>query len=371
MADPRNEDLLESLYEAIVDPKKWAAFFSRLCQITAAVTLGAIDHDVRAESEVEGIVATEIRYDRNASTPPSAGRPVRGRVHIQRRNHRNRDEAANEFAGRWREAAARSGVDRVTVVELPEGSIAACRPAAEWTEEEKRFLAELLPHLLRALRLHVRMAEVVAAERGAVDVLDHLPFGVVLLDSEARVISSNRRATELIGEQDSLQLAGDALRPADGNDGVVFDLVVRAACGIDGTRRIGGAVALGRPRRRALSMIAIPLSDNAPTGSRLPVAMLVLADPDLESEQPVAQLADLYRLTSAEARIASLLTTGRTLEEVSVELGITVHTARTHLKRVLAKTDTTRQADLVRLILRVVPVRVPPAAKKPGRRTTT
>jgi len=39
------------------------------------------------------------------------------------------------------------------------------------------------------------------------------------------------------------------------------------------------------------------------------------------------------------------------VEELAEELGITPLTARTHLKRVFAKTGTTRQADLVSLLL--------------------
>jgi DNA-binding CsgD family transcriptional regulator len=42
---------------------------------------------------------------------------------------------------------------------------------------------------------------------------------------------------------------------------------------------------------------------------------------------------------------------GRRVEDAADALGISAHTARTQLKRALAKTSTGRQAELVRLVL--------------------
>jgi DNA-binding CsgD family transcriptional regulator len=59
----------------------------------------------------------------------------------------------------------------------------------------------------------------------------------------------------------------------------------------------------------------------------------------------------LYRLTPTEARLADLLLGGLEVRAVADHLGITIETARFHLKRVLAKTGTHRQTELVRLML--------------------
>jgi DNA-binding CsgD family transcriptional regulator len=68
-------------------------------------------------------------------------------------------------------------------------------------------------------------------------------------------------------------------------------------------------------------------------------------DPSAETVQR------LFAITAAEARLTLQLLQGRTLAQASEKLGISVETARTHLKHVLAKTGTRRQADLVRLML--------------------
>jgi DNA-binding CsgD family transcriptional regulator len=59
----------------------------------------------------------------------------------------------------------------------------------------------------------------------------------------------------------------------------------------------------------------------------------------------------LHQLTRAEAALAIEILKGRTIENSAAELGITVLTARTHLKRIFAKTKTKRQSELVLLLL--------------------
>jgi DNA-binding CsgD family transcriptional regulator len=59
----------------------------------------------------------------------------------------------------------------------------------------------------------------------------------------------------------------------------------------------------------------------------------------------------LYGLTPAEARLADLLLEGCEVREAADRLRTTLETARFHLKRVLAKTGTRRQTELMRLML--------------------
>ncbi len=69
-------------------------------------------------------------------------------------------------------------------------------------------------------------------------------------------------------------------------------------------------------------------------------------------DPPEALLRERYGLTPSEARLSSLLVQGKNLKEAAYELKITMNTVRTHLKRVFSKTDTSRQGELVALLLR-------------------
>jgi DNA-binding CsgD family transcriptional regulator len=79
--------------------------------------------------------------------------------------------------------------------------------------------------------------------------------------------------------------------------------------------------------------------------------VVFLSDPDREIAINRARLRELYGLTPAEARLAGLLAEGRVLKSAAAELGITLQTARTHLKRIFGKTGAANQAQLVRLLL--------------------
>lgn len=60
--------------------------------------------------------------------------------------------------------------------------------------------------------------------------------------------------------------------------------------------------------------------------------------------------ARTFQLTPSEARIAGFIAQGHGLFETAAELGISRNTARTHMKRIYAKTGARRQGDLVRLL---------------------
>lgn len=58
-----------------------------------------------------------------------------------------------------------------------------------------------------------------------------------------------------------------------------------------------------------------------------------------------------WGLTPAEARLATLMLKPMSLQETARHLGISLETARTHLKALFAKTQTNRQAELVLRLL--------------------
>jgi DNA-binding CsgD family transcriptional regulator len=72
---------------------------------------------------------------------------------------------------------------------------------------------------------------------------------------------------------------------------------------------------------------------------------LAAADPPAE-----AWLADCLDLTPAEARVAVLLFAGLDRRAIARRLGIADNTVRVHLVRLMSKTETHRQAELVQLL---------------------
>lgn len=177
--------------------------------------------------------------------------------------------------------------------------------------------------------------------------LDRLPVGVLVVDADGRVLFMNRRGAALCAAGDGLSLATGrrchASTPAETS--ALLRMAARAA-----TEGESGALPLSRPSlKRPLSVLVSALPP-ARVGAE-PAAILYVADPDDLPLAPPEQLAGLLDLTPAEARIAHSLALGHSLEAAAALSGVTVSTARTYLKQVFVKTGTSRQAELVKLVL--------------------
>jgi DNA-binding CsgD family transcriptional regulator/PAS domain-containing protein len=225
----------------------------------------------------------------------------------------------------------------------------------EFDQHDEALLDRFVSHLGRALEIHRRLCGVEAAGRQALEALHHLEIGVVLLDGDGRVLFSNRSAAEILRSADGLSAVADRLVASAAGDQatlarMVFD-VTRT-----GQRRglaAGGALLLARPSgKRALSLLLAPLGDNPfQLGTRVPVAMVFLSDPDRARSGTLHIVAQHYRLTAREAAVAGLVASGAALPAVADALGVTLSTARTHLYRVFDKVGVRRQTELVKLLL--------------------
>ena len=80
---------------------------------------------------------------------------------------------------------------------------------------------------------------------------------------------------------------------------------------------------------------------------------ITLRDP--EAERPDRRLLQAaFGLTPSEAEVATALALGRSTGEIAQSLGVQANTVLAHVKKVLTKTGTQRQAQLVSLLLRSV-----------------
>jgi DNA-binding CsgD family transcriptional regulator len=78
-------------------------------------------------------------------------------------------------------------------------------------------------------------------------------------------------------------------------------------------------------------------------------------EPGQQLEPPTRLLERVYGLTNAEADVALRVLRGDGLKPVCEELSLSMATVKTHLQHVFDKTDTHRQAELVRLLLTITP----------------
>ena len=85
-------------------------------------------------------------------------------------------------------------------------------------------------------------------------------------------------------------------------------------------------------------------------GSDIRLALFVV-DPEEGRTASSEVLEGMYDLTHSEAELVRTLASGVSLEQAAKVRGVSVNTARSHLKRAFAKTGTARQAELLRLVV--------------------
>jgi DNA-binding CsgD family transcriptional regulator len=80
-------------------------------------------------------------------------------------------------------------------------------------------------------------------------------------------------------------------------------------------------------------------------------AVVFIVDPDGQFDTPVQMLTELFALSRAEARLAALLLKDRSLRQAAEELGVSLNTIRTQLRKLFEKTGSNRQSALIRTLL--------------------
>jgi len=242
--------------------------------------------------------------------------------------------------------------------------------------EHVERMAVLGPHLVRTARIHARFIELRERTRALEGALDQLSFGLLTCTADARVVTMNRRAEELFQQGGVFRLSEHRLSThAPATTDRLRGLIAEAASTAHGRGSGGGGVvALARseldPGLPPLAATVAPVSprvvapfEKEPGGE--PLTLVMVTDPEQPLGVPEGALGEVLGLTPAEARLALALARGQTVAEYASQAGISEGTARWTLKKVQAKTETTRQGALVSLVLRAVGPLAPDA---PGER---
>ena len=183
--------------------------------------------------------------------------------------------------------------------------------------------------------------------RPLLDALDRMGFGGVVLDTTGDVLLSNGSATRVLA---ALDLGNGAGPPSDWSREAIKKLLRSGGSTRFRLDEDAWVLIPGKENQRGLVVHAAPLANGAASG---PHTALILIDLD-EVPRPRAEaLQTLFGLTSAEARLAVEVASGKSLEEVAKVVGRKVATARKQLASVFMKTRTNRQGELVALLARL------------------
>ena len=221
-----------------------------------------------------------------------------------------------------------------------------------YNEQELRFFRKLTPHMQRSMRLGFRIDAYKALQRAEYRTLDHLAIGVILLDREARILFANAAARSLDGEGEPLRLRHAKVVHVSPLHSRRLDDLVQSA--LRGTPM--AAISVPRPDSgQPLTILASSVRGHdmdrfAASHLKGAAVLLFVFDPTNKAGIPGTWLMDAYGLTPAEAKVALAVSSGLSVPETASRLGLSPNNIKTQLRSVFAKSGTSGQTELARLI---------------------
>lgn len=368
MNDSDIHDTIRGLYEGIVDPHAWQRSLQNLRRASGSTQMSMVVLDKRNDrmsvtelvNPVEGLAqAYQQTYQALDPGRPFTPRMPLGGWYIDARELGVRTLARHPFYGEFLHPHGLGSVMACLVDRQPYYEIyfSLQRPldGPLFAPEDARALDWAIPHIRQAMALRERTSALTALQRMSMQLMDQLAFGVIVLTADARVLLHNSE-----GEAWVRRLVPNPAAPRTGTGTGMeeewklsrpFTAMVRAACDANAPVPAQAATAQSRQGARA-QVIVLPLPPSHAMGQAWQQPAALVAIHDARSSSPLLPqvLRDLYGLTPAEMRLATLLTTGIGLPEACEQLQIGRETSRTQLKSVFIKTGTNSQAQLSHLL---------------------
>jgi DNA-binding CsgD family transcriptional regulator len=230
------------------------------------------------------------------------------------------------------------------------------RNEREFDAGEESLAFDLVPHLRHAIQLAERIDGIQQRTTDLESALDRVRCALVLCDSEARVLWANCAAEKILAHGNRIRVSNERLMAASSRDTLALRRKIARVSQADEHAPLSERyIALGQGGAGASLQVMIhPLSPDRPStvghGDAPLRVLLTLSSPDEPPSLPAHLIGQVFALSPAESRVAAALCSGLTINQYASISGVTIGTARFQMKQVLAKTQATRQADLVRQI---------------------
>ena len=357
-------DTIGAIYDCALDPLLWSntcRMVAELCESTAG---GICVHDMRhVQNDQLFVFGYEPEFleklgQHYAQSPMAAADIVSNIGDVSALSMERYELLESRFA---REVLKPFGLrDIIWFPALRTGgrmaSMHASRgeKALHYQQGEISLFKLLAPHVCRTLAisdaLDIRALRSEMLER----TLDGLVAGVFLTTRDGRVVYMNAAAERQIRTGNSIRIVNNRISPTDPAARAALSKAIDAASRDDFDMDMSEH-SLAMPDIDGAGYVAtlLPVDRGQRRGVVAPFAASVAVftqDPVQAPLMPGEAFARLYRLTGAELRVLLALDQGLGGKEAADMLGIGEPTVRTHLQRIFAKTDTSRQADLLRLL---------------------
>jgi DNA-binding CsgD family transcriptional regulator len=364
--------LVQGLLAAPGSPEGWQRFLEQLCGALHGSAAKFIAHRFAPNGGVTADIAVTVNTDpkaveeyqqhwcaqdpwRNSMSRDVAPGAVLIGDALLTRHQMSRTAFYNDFGRRYDTTQCLAGILEMSPQRISNISLNRSDSARRFDADDAALLGALMPHLDRALEVHRRLcgAELMAAHAAAV--FDRIPFGLILISDTGRILLANRAADDILRAADGLRVDRGELSAATPSITARLRALFHAAVRTSRGETQDSSTRMTLPRRsgrRPLSILVAPLPVHRVvlTGNGAAAAVFV-THPDRMVVLDAQAIRGLFGLTAAESDLVRCLVAGFSVHQAAAHLGLREQTLRTRLKTVFQKTNTNRQAELVRLVL--------------------
>jgi len=366
----RIADLVDSLYEATYDERKWSIAMGELRNLLSgsSVVLGFYDSRTNQSSVVHGDCGQsygEMFFEPALQNHfiPAMQDAAQGQVFtdtdLMPKDQFLKTALYNEwFVPQGEHSSVCSKVMQSGEVS---GHLVVQRGGRqpEFDAHDIALVQRITPILTRTAMLRQRIGALrLEEEAGA---YEKLQVGFAVVDASARLLRLNGVAEAMLASPEKgLQVSSKFVAASEPAKEARLRKLIERASGKSSISLIdGGEISINSPvtGAPALAISVVPISDGQLYG--LPMtrgAALFMHDltvrvlPGFED-----RMRALFGLTKREAELTAALAAGLSLQEAAEQSLISTPTARTHLAQVFRKTHTSQQSQLVSLVLGIGP----------------
>lgn len=348
--------LVDQIYEAALVPERWADVLTELGRMFGAPAASLLVFDDTRPIAHSGTSLVEAANDLFCSSDlwkesrrlqfsfenPTAGFVVAqdyyppGFLDADAGYRLRRDLGLESQAG--------------TVVAMPSGEVVVfalerCRSDEPFSAEDIHELNQFYPHLARSGLLAARLGLQRAAT--TVQALEIVGLPAAVLNASGRVLASNNLLDTI--QPLIVAKAFGKIALADEGPNGLFQLAIEAIR--SSAEPVVRSIPVA-PRDETLPTVVHVIPLGRATHDVFGADVLVIATQVTASRMvpSPALLTGLFDLEPAEAKLAAALAQGKSLKDAAIERGIRYNSARTYLTRILRKTGTRQQSELVALL---------------------
>jgi DNA-binding CsgD family transcriptional regulator len=246
------------------------------------------------------------------------------------------------FGLRWFSGVSFRAGSSVWVVSLQRSS-----SNGMFDDEESRLLATLSQPLTDVATLSQLVGQQILD--GSLDAFDLINEPVIAMTGNGVILGTNLQAARLFDDEFRVRLRRLYIRDHAASV-ELSQIILRYP--MEGrlrlrSRQLYDFIVVRRQSKKPIPIKVLPVYGAARSpflGARF---ILVLRDMETVQKPPLRMLSEIFSLSPAEARVASLLATGLSPGQVASTLLVSRETVRNQIKAVFAKTGTQCQSELV------------------------